>query len=392
MFVNFISISSDWLHYHRREFTRSLAKEINEWGEVVVVEAPVSLTVNLFIKFKSRLLSLFKGDLRPRRIENGIMVITPVILFHIKLWERSSILSYIDSVLLKYQLQSFAKQNYLNHKTVFWFYHPQQYILAKSLKNSKIVYDYYDDHDHDYEGEILKKNFELNRKMVALADLTICLSKYTYRKFSEISKKVIYLKNGCSINLLSQQSEKKEFVYDYALNERKTIGYLGTIRNWIDFELVESVIREFPDVNVVMIGPTIRNVSAEIEKFRAYKNFTKIDFVHPDKIYDYIKSFSVGIIPFKVNNFTKSVFPNKFFEYAVCEIPVVTTALPELEEYKALSGFSATKVEFISNCREALNGNCDDKVKLNRQNAIENSWENRVMSLHKILSDKLGPK
>ena len=392
MFVNFISISSDWLHYHRREFTRSLAKEINGWGKVVVVEAPVSLTVNLFIKFKSRLLSLLKGELRPRRIENGIVVITPVILFHIKLWERSSILSQIDSALLKYQLKSYIKHNYTNYKTVFWFYHPQQYNLAKSLKNSKIVYDYYDDHDHDFEGEILKKNFELNRKMVSLADLTICLSKYTYSKFSEISKNVIYLKNGCSVNLLSQPSDKKDLTHEDASNERKTIGYLGTIRNWIDFELVESVIREFPDVNIVLIGPTIRNVSAEIEKFRAYKNFTKIDFVHPDRIYDYIKSFSVGIIPFKVNNFTKSVFPNKFFEYAICEIPVVTTALPELEEYKDLAGFSATTIEFISNCREALDGNFEDKVKLNRQNAIENSWENRVMSLHKILSDKFGAK
>ncbi|MBK8381619.1 MAG: hypothetical protein IPL16_06965 [Ignavibacteria bacterium] len=153
-YVNFIFISSDWLHYHRREFTKSLSDNIISWGDIAVVEAPVSLTVNLFIKFKSRLLPWLRGNLKPGRKADGLMFITPVILFHIKLWEVSKIFGKIDCYLINRQIMSFSRKNYPDHKLSFWFFEPEHYLLAESNKNCKIVYDYYDDHEFNYDGSI----------------------------------------------------------------------------------------------------------------------------------------------------------------------------------------------------------------------------------------------
>jgi len=389
-YVNFIFISSDWLHYHRREFTKSLSENIKDWGEVVVVEAPVSLTVNLFIKFKSRLLSWLKGNLKPGKKADGLVFITPLILFHIKLWERSGIFGKTDCFLINKQLRSFIKKNYKDHKISYWFYEPEHYMLALSNLNSKIVYDYYDDHEFNYDGSIKPDKVRKNKILVSEADLTVCLSKFTTERLSNYGDNVIYLKNSSSLKSYYQNEAKNVDEYYSFKKDKKLIGYLGTVRNWIDFSYIEEVLKNIEDANLVLVGPVLKNVEKEVDKLRKYKNFFTVGFVHPDQIYDHIKKFDAGIIPFKVNNFTKSVFPNKFFEYAVCNVPVVSTNLPELEEYRDDIGYAATPKEFSDFCRNALNGNFKDKIIRNRKNAEENTWDISVAGLNKILKKKFG--
>ena len=243
-YANFIFISSDWLHYHRREFTKSLSENIKDWGDVIVVEAPVSLTVNLFIKFKSRLLSWFKGNMKPGKREGGLIFITPLILFHIKLWERSAIFCKTDCFLINKQLRSFIKKNYKDYKISYWFYEPEHYMLALSNENSKIVYDYYDDHEFNFTGSIKPDKVRKNKIIVSKADLTICLSKFTTERLSEYGDNVIFLKN--STGLKSYNLNKASYVDKYYSFKKgkKLIGYLGTVRNWIDFSYIEEVLKK----------------------------------------------------------------------------------------------------------------------------------------------------
>lgn len=389
-YLNFVFISSDWLHYHRREFTKSLSDNIISWGDIVVVEAPVSLTVNLFIKFKSRLLPWLRGNLKPGRKADGLVFITPVILFHIKLWEVSKIFGKIDCYLINRQMRSYSRKNYPDHKLSYWFFEPEHYLLAESNKNSKIVYDYYDDHEFNYDGSIKPDKVKKNKALVMKADLTICLSKFTEERLSKYGDNVIYLKNSSSLSSFNQNKESNVDEYYNFKSNKKLIGYLGTVRNWIDFSFIEEVLKNLNEANIVLVGPVLKNVEEEVQRLKRYENFFTIGFVHPDRIYDHIKKFDAGIIPFKVNNFTRSVFPNKFFEYAVCNIPVVSTDLPELAEYRNDIGYAKNQSEFAEYCRMALNGDFEDKIIRNRKNAEENTWDINVRSLNKKLMTKFG--
>ena len=337
-YLNFVFISSDWLHYHRREFTKSLSDNIISWGDIAVVE----------------------------------------------LWEVSKIFGKIDCYLINRQIRSFSRKYYPDNKLSFWFFEPEHYLLAESNKNSKIVYDYYDDHEFNYDGSIKPDKVRKNKVLVMKADLTICLSKFTEERLSKYGDNVIYLKNSSSLRSFNQNKESNVDEHYSFRSNKKLIGYLGTVRNWIDFSFIEEVLKKLKEVNVVL-----KNINMKL-LFKKYENFFTIGFVHPDRIYDHIKKFDAGIIPFKVNNFTRSVFPNKFFEYAVCNIPVVSTNLPELEEYRNDIGYAKTQSEFAEYCRMALNGEFDDKIIRNRKNAEENTWNINVSSLNKILMAKFG--
>ncbi|MBK8383893.1 MAG: hypothetical protein IPL16_18800 [Ignavibacteria bacterium] len=55
--------------------------------------------------------------------------------------------------LINRQIRSISRKNYQDHKLSFWFFEPEHYLLAESNRNSKIVYDYYDDHEFNYDGK-----------------------------------------------------------------------------------------------------------------------------------------------------------------------------------------------------------------------------------------------
>ena len=53
-------------------------------------------------------------------------------------------------------------------------------------------------------------------------------------------------------------------------------------------------------------------------------------------VQNYIVNFDIGIIPYKINDYTESVYPCKLNEYLAMGIPVVTTGINELKEKDVL--------------------------------------------------------
>jgi glycosyltransferase involved in cell wall biosynthesis len=81
----------------------------------------------------------------------------------------------------------------------------------------------------------------------------------------------------------------------------------------------------------------------------------------------------------------KSVYPNKFFEYISSSIPVVTTALPELEIFKEYLGFSKDNNEFMENCQKAVDGEYLSKVSKYDEIKKNNDWDSIIKEIIKEL-------
>jgi glycosyltransferase involved in cell wall biosynthesis len=101
----------------------------------------------------------------------------------------------------------------------------------------------------------------------------------------------------------------------------------------------------------------------------------------------FLKSFSVCLVPYKFNNYTKNCFPLKIHEYLASGKPVVASALSAIRDYSEVMYFSATKEEFLGNIRIAMFENDNPKRDKRIQLASHNTWENRILSMEKILSE-----
>jgi glycosyltransferase involved in cell wall biosynthesis len=165
----------------------------------------------------------------------------------------------------------------------------------------------------------------------------------------------------------------------------KVIGYLGNIRDWIDFDLIEKLLESLNETEYLLfIGPVEKNISGRINMLKENSRFRHIPVVAYPEIFSYIKSFDIGIIPFKVNKFTEGVLPNKFFEYIASGIPIVTTALPDLLQFKDIINVAKNDDEFVYMCsgkNSKLNRDEFEYKKIKN----ESTWEMRV----NFIEDKL---
>ncbi|MCX6157526.1 MAG: hypothetical protein NTY74_06080 [Ignavibacteriae bacterium] len=368
-YINIIMGSGEWNLYHRKEFTKEI---INNGEEIAFVNLPVSLLVNLFIKFWSRFVAYFTGKYKVNN-ETGFFIFTPLMLTHYLLWRKSPILASIDSHFVSIQINRFVRKYYPNRKIRLWLYMPEQKYLVGKVKYDLLIYDSYDDCDLNFDGTINRKRAELNQELIKESDFLIVISKYTYDKYSKYAKNIFRSRGGYSCGVFKSSSQK----INITDSNKPVLGYVGTFRNWIDYTLINRLI-DSNEFILCFIGYIDRSSKNYFENIIKNKNVIHINYVDISKIPLYMKNFSVGLIPFKVNDFMRSVYPNKFFEYISLNIPVVTTALPELETFKDYIALSENNDEFIENCKKAVRGEYSNKISRYPVIMENNDWNSIV--------------
>jgi hypothetical protein len=82
--------------------------------------------------------------------------------------------------------------------------------------------------------------------------------------------------------------------------------------------------------------------------------------------------FGVGIIPFVRSPLTHAVNPNKLYEYAALDLPIVTTAFsPDLDAFASAVDVCPTRSAFIEAVRQRGQG---DGLRTTRWIAEAHAW------------------
>ncbi|MBV1735326.1 MAG: glycosyltransferase [Candidatus Desulforudis sp.] len=108
----------------------------------------------------------------------------------------------------------------------------------------------------------------------------------------------------------------------FAMLPKPIVGYIGAIRDWIDWRLVAFSATKYPNMSFVFVGS-----GRAPSKMPPNVHFLgRVDY---GCIPSVLRKFDIGIIPFKVDSCTLSVDPVKLYEYCAVGIPVVSTYLPD---------------------------------------------------------------
>ena len=152
---------------------------------------------------------------------------------------------------------------------------------------------------------------------------------------------------------------------------------------------MEYISNKNPNFNFVIIG----RIYVNIKKLKKIKNIFFIDEVKHNQVPSFLKGFNVGIIPYKVNNFTHSVYSSKLNEYLSMGLPVVSTELNETKVYNKnfnnIINIGSTFEEFNKQIKISLENNSKLKVKKRIVIARKNSWESRLKFLNELIENKL---
>ncbi len=268
---------------------------------------------------------------------------------------------------------------------------PKKY--AKHDNNSITIYEYIDHIDPAISGDVENVRRLNELKAFALkggADVIVASAKVLFEEMQALNlpQNLLLVPNGVDTqHYRSQRHEEYRLPQEYAQFTSRydnVVGYFGAIAPWLDYELLEEVVRQKNDVGFVFIGP---DYYGGLDKLPSADNFLYVEPVAYETLPAYAQCFDVCIIPFSPGEIAQSTSPLKLFEYFALEKPVVVTSdMLECTAYEeVLSAGSADGVVAAIDKAIAIKDDPVFKAKL-RKLADNNSWLERARQFEGVFS------
>jgi uncharacterized SAM-binding protein YcdF (DUF218 family)/glycosyltransferase involved in cell wall biosynthesis len=170
---------------------------------------------------------------------------------------------------------------------------------------------------------------------------------------------------------------------------RPVAGYVGGVHRWVDQSLLASVAERIPEVSFAFVGPTQTDVS----QLAGCPNVHLLGARPHMEVPGYIKGFDVGLVPYRLSDYTTHVYPTKLNEYLAMGIPVVATDIPEIRRFNAEHGevvaVARDAEAFAEAIREAIEKTSPTEASRRIEVARQNSWEGRIGRMSVLIEEAL---
>jgi hypothetical protein len=274
---------------------------------------------------------------------------------------------------IKPNIQSTLKAIGFDEVDVLWISNPKFFWLADVVRYKKLVYRIADDYTHFKEFPEIA---ELEAEFIRKADHVFVTSEIFAHKALSQGKTPTLLKNAVDISAFVQ--EDMLIPPEYAASTSQKIVYVGTIKYWMDQELLVQL-SQAVDADIFLIGPEGIN----LDSLRACEN---IHILGPRKYKDvpaYMKHADAAIIPFITGDLTAAISPLKLFEYCAVGTPVISSSMEEVRRLNAPIIVAEDHASFIEGVRHTLASERQSEALMDF--AKQNSWDDRYGLIREVL-------
>lgn len=249
-------------------------------------------------------------------------------------------------------------------------------LLAGKLNESKLIYYCYDEigaatwasrHGERLETAFLKK-----------ADAIIVTSQGLFDKKSKQKTPCFLIKNGVDYDLFSRKTSISQSIP--LEKDKKTIGYLGSVDERVDYALLEKLISTTPQYNYVFVGRVTQ--SAYEKRLSVFPNVHIVGSQPPTTLPAWVQQFDVCLIPFLKNELTAGIYPLKINEYLAAGKPVLTTRFSNLSDFESVVHIANDDNDFLQLAQQGFSNTDAERLKLF---ASQNSWASRSIEFSKLL-------
>jgi glycosyltransferase involved in cell wall biosynthesis len=164
-------------------------------------------------------------------------------------------------------------------------------------------------------------------------------------------------------------------------SSKPRLGYIGALAPWFDFDTVADLARQRTGWEIVLVGPVLSGAEASVAGLTALPNVFHLPAVSYDRLPGVLAQFTVGLIPFRYNELTRGVNPNKMYEYLACGLPVVATRFStEVTRFPDVVSAVDAGPGFVSACDAFVESASDERrsaviSERARKVARDNDWD-----------------
>lgn len=389
-----VFLSPDWEKSYRASMFRELARQLaSRGGQIICLNRPCFMLTDLFSNIK-RWRKAF--DSKPQKYGNNLTVFRPKLFIHPLIARHIPFIQNYQKTIYRRQIEKlFKSRGFLPDNTALWLSHPYQFMEMDIPANYKVIYERYDKYEKavGISSDLPGLVSTLDQALVKRANLIITTASKLAEELNDYKEKVHNLPNSADYDYFSRIGSADDLNGNITRSIKKpVIGYLGTIHEGLDIELILKLAGLKKEWSFLLVGPVQSGKLEGTSNFKGLKDMPNViltGWLDWAKLPGYLKLFDVGIIPYRLDcEFNQYVDPNKFHEYMAMGLPVASTSLPEMGKYSEWVELADTPDAFRDAIEMVLKQN-DENQKSKRINyARGNSWKQRSAKIISLM-DKM---
>ncbi|MFA5908661.1 MAG: ElyC/SanA/YdcF family protein [Vicinamibacterales bacterium] len=225
------------------------------------------------------------------------------------------------------------------------------------------------------------------------AELVFVTSEKLRERAAKFSEHVHLFPSGVSLEAFGAARDSGVAVPDdLARLPRPIAGYVGGIHQWVDQDLIVAAATRLPDTSFALIGPA----QVDVSRLQACPNVHLLGQRPHAEVPAYIQGFDVGLVPYRIADYTANVYPAKMNEYLAMGKPVVATDLPEVHrfnrEHDNVVTVGRTADEFAAAVSGAATPAGDEARRRRMAAAERNGWARRLRDMSALIDEVIASR
>jgi glycosyltransferase involved in cell wall biosynthesis len=235
-------------------------------------------------------------------------------------------------------------------RSINWVFNPAAGLIAGELGEESLIYHCVDEYTA-FTGVSSNSLAEIEEGLLRKADAVFVSAERLLHSKGAINPRTFLVRHGVDHDHFRKSLDPETRIPDDLSSlPGPIIGYFGLIaEDWVDIDLLGHVARSFPEASLVLLG----KVTMDVSRLEALPNVHFLGRKPYASLPAYSKGFDVALIPFPVTEVTLNANPLKAREYLASGLPVISTAIPEVEVL-GLCRIGRTAAEFVQEIGDAL--------------------------------------
>lgn len=332
------------------------------WVNSIGYRTPTASTADVRRAFKK----LAAAASPMREVEPNLFVLNPLAIpaygnSHVRAFNRG---------FLRWQVKR-AMRRLRFERAINWVFNPAASVVAGELDEEMVIYYCVDEYTQ-FTGVASHSLAELEEQLMRRSDFVIVSADRLYQSKAPFNPRTVMVRHGVDYSHFRRALDAATVVpAEIAHLPRPIIGFFGLIADWVDVELMARVAERFSGGSLVVLGKTTTDVSA----LQRLPNVHLLGCKPYGELPAFCKGFDVALMPFRINELTLNANPLKVREYLAAGLPVVSTAIPEVEVL-GWCRIGRDPESFLSEVEQAL---LDPGPSAGRSEAVRGeSWEARL--------------
>ena len=286
---------------------------------------------------------LLRAFLLPKRVRKNVWVWSPLVIPAASKKLLQNLNKFLFSTVL-----GLYRYLYSFRSAVLWTYNPLTLLYTKPCLFDALIYHCVDEISAQ-PGMNKKLIQSQERKLCSLADHVFVTSSSLYSSRSQWTKRITYLPNVVDPDHFSKdQSVSASLPVEFESIPQPRLIFVGALSEYkVNFELIQKLALICPKWSIVLVGLVGEgDPGTSINQLLDIENIYLLGPKPYNELPRLMHFSDVGLLPCMLNQYTRAMFPMKFFEYLAAGLPVVSTNLPSLKEFSDYVNFANSAEEF----------------------------------------------